>query len=351
MSKSSHKKGFTLIEVLVVMGITIILGGVGTASYFNFQEIQQIEAAAAELAGTLKDAHQRAISQDNSSAWGVNIVNTPDSTDDYYELFYGDSRAAGTVLSRTNLANGLEFLVPANGVTKEILFAKSTGLTTADHTVTIVSTRDNSVSKTTEISATSGFISSFSGLSDAPTVTSIAPNFALNTESVNITELAGADFQTGITVKLAKSGQNDILCTSVVVVNSAKLTLTCDVTDATVGAWDVIVTNPDEQSGTLSTGLVISTTGGNVTGYAWSDTDGWLSFSCSNDLSCNTVNYGVDIDPVTGLFSGYAWSDNSGWVSFNVSDLTGCPSGTCEARVTGGFIGTFPKTVSGWAKI
>ena len=148
----------------------------------------------------------------------------------------------------------------------------------------------------------------------------IIDNFAIHIE------LAGADFQTGITVKLAKSGQNDILCTSVVVVNSAKLTLTCDVTDATVGAWDVIVTNPDEQSGTLSTGLVISTTGGNVTGYAWSDTDGWLSFSCSNDLSCNTVNYGVDIDPVTGLFSGYAWSDNSGWVSFNVSDLTGCPA-------------------------
>jgi len=343
-------KGFTLVELLITMGIVVILGGIGTANYFNYQAVQVIDAVAAELAGTLRDAHQRAISQDNSSAWGVNIVNTADETNDYYELFYGDSRAAGTVLSRTTLPTGVEFLTPPSGTTREILFAKSTGLTGSDYTFSLISTRDSSLSRTTEVSKNSGLISSFTGLSDAPAVSSVAPDTALNTAVINITDLSGSNFQTDATVKLTKNGQTAITCTDVVVVDSTRLTLTCDITGAAVGAWDVVVTNPDDQAGTLSSGFIVSNQGGNVSGYAWSDNDGWVSFGCSNDSSCNTVEYGVDINSTTGLFTGYAWSDNSGWISFTASDLAGCPSGACEARVTGGFTGNFPKSVTGWAR-
>ncbi|MHB9019581.1 MAG: pilus assembly FimT family protein [Minisyncoccota bacterium] len=350
MSKMFYKRGFTLIELLIALGITTILGGIGTASYFNYQTIQVIDSAANELSGTLRDAYQRAVSQDNSSAWGVYVVNTPDETNDYYELFYGDSYATGTVLVRYNLANGLEFLVPTEGTSKEILFAKSTGLTSVDHTITIASKQDPTLFKTTQISESSGFITSYSGLSPAPVVSSIGPDYVLNIEPANIADLSGANFQTNATVKLTKSGKTDINCTDVTVVSSTRLTLICDVTAAPVGAWNVVVTNPDNQSGMLAGSFIISAKGGNVSGYAWSEDDGWISFSCSNDMSCNSVEYGVDIDPITGLFSGYAWSDNIGWISFNQSDLTGCPSGTCEARVTGGFIGTFPKTVTGWGK-
>lgn len=344
-----QNKGFTLIELLIALGITVILGGVGTANYFNFQSVQIIDGAASELAGTIRDTHQRAVSQDNSSAWGIYFVNNADETSDYYEVFYGDSYATGTVLVRTNLAAGLEFLIPISGTVEEIVFAKSTGLASTDHTITIISTRDPSLLRTTHINRDTGFITSFSGLSDAPVIDSIAPNFTLNIDPINITSLIGSNFQNSITAKITK-GATEIACTDVVVVSSTRLTFTCNVAGAAVGAWDVVVTNPDNQSGTLSSGLVVSTTGGNVSGYAWSDDDGWMSFSCSNDLSCNSVEYGVDIDPVTGLFSGYAWSDNSGWISFEQSDLIGCPSGTCEARVTGGFIGTFPKTVTGWGR-
>ena len=350
--KLSLNRGFTLMELLVVMGITVILGGVGTASYFNYQSVQVIEGAASELSGTLRDAHQRAISQDNSSAWGV-YINTIDGENDYYEIFYGDSRVSGTVMSRTDLPTGLQFLVPSQGSNKEILFAKSTGFTSIDHTITIVSLRDPSLSRTTQINRETGFISSFSGLSNAPIITSIVPNFALNTETepVNISNLSGSNFQSDATVKLTKNGQTDRVCTNVVVVDSTKLTFSCDINNAGVGSWNVVVTNPDSQTGTLASGFIVSTVGGNVSGYAWSDNDGWLSFSCDNNSSCNTVDYGVDINSISGLFSGYAWSDNLGWVSFNTSDLVGCPFGTCEARVTGGFFGTFPKSVTGWGRV
>lgn len=82
----------------------------------------------------------------------------------------------------------------------------------------------------------------------------------------------------------------------------------------------------------------------NLSGYAWSDNIGWVSFNCSDLGTCGAVDYGVDID-ANGILSGYAWSDNVGWVSFNSSDLTGCPSGTCNAKLNSG-----TGVLSGWIK-
>jgi hypothetical protein len=74
---------------------------------------------------------------------------------------------------------------------------------------------------------------------------------------------------------------------------------------------------------------------GSLSGYAWSDTVGWVSFSGSN--------YGIAVAS-DGTLSGYAWSDNIGWISANTSDLTGCPSGSCIAQLND------DGTLSGWLK-
>jgi len=139
--------------------------------------------------------------------------------------------------------------------------------------------------------------------------------------------------------------------------------------------------------------------GHNVSGWAWSENIGWISFNCNslvdtngdgicdealkvcdggtnkNKLcnpgnpeavtcpgancvdACSVVNYGVNINPSTGVFSGsenYAWSENIGWIAFadyngdgvvNSSDNI-CPSGTCQAKLD-----FLTKQVSGWAKV
>ena len=60
-----------------------------------------------------------------------------------------------------------------------------------------------------------------------------------------------------------------------------------------------------------------------LTGYAWNDTVGWISFNC-NQIShggshdCASSNYAVKIDS-NGNFYGYAWNDVAGWVSFSGS--------------------------------
>ena len=74
----------------------------------------------------------------------------------------------------------------------------------------------------------------------------------------------------------------------------------------------------------------------NFTGYAWSDTIGWISLGGSN--------YGLTLDDF-GNVSGFAWSDNVGWIQGG--SLAGFPvgSGTVSnnAKVTG-------TSLTGWLK-
>jgi hypothetical protein len=93
----------------------------------------------------------------------------------------------------------------------------------------------------------------------------------------------------------------------------------------------------------------------NLSGFAWSENIGWISFNssnCSNGVPTGCPagtppSYGVTIDPNTGLLSGYAFSENIGWITFNSSQLGGCPSGTCNAKVA---TTTSTAYLTGWAR-
>lgn len=102
--------------------------------------------------------------------------------------------------------------------------------------------------------------------------------------------------------------------------------------------------------------------GQNVSGWAWSENIGWISFNSANcdpdgngltgtstyvqcPVNQPITNYGVNID-TNHKFSGYAWSENVGWITFNESDLQGCPSTPCRADINSG-----NGEVSGWARV
>lgn len=94
----------------------------------------------------------------------------------------------------------------------------------------------------------------------------------------------------------------------------------------------------------------------NVSGWAWSENIGWISFNNTSDGS--SINYGVHIDPSTGKFSGYAWSANIGWISFNRAETGAppsndpCPDGSCIAKVEKlTDIGKSNVKVLGWARV
>jgi hypothetical protein len=80
----------------------------------------------------------------------------------------------------------------------------------------------------------------------------------------------------------------------------------------------------------------------NLSGWAWSENIGWISFNSINQGT--GANYGVKVAS-NGRLSGYAWSENIGWITFNQNELGGCPNTPCRAD--------FDKTggnVTGWAR-
>jgi len=82
----------------------------------------------------------------------------------------------------------------------------------------------------------------------------------------------------------------------------------------------------------------------NVSGYAWSENIGWISFNCTNETPpCSGTNYGVNIDQFTGNFSGYAWSENIGWIDF-------APAGPYPAAPNNAAKLGSDGLVTGWAR-
>lgn len=91
----------------------------------------------------------------------------------------------------------------------------------------------------------------------APSVDSIAPALSENTDTVSITNLVGTGFLSGATVKLTKTGQSDLVASSVSVISSNQITCRFNLNGAATGTWDVVVTNPDAQTGTLTNAFFV----------------------------------------------------------------------------------------------
>lgn len=108
---------------------------------------------------------------------------------------------------------------------------------------------------------------------------------------------------------------------------------------------------------------------GNLSGWAWNDTYGWISFYWGNASASSTASTtalcqsysgycGVSIDS-TGTFHGWAWNDTIGWISFNCSNTSSC--GTSNFNVASSWVAqpatgtldsqTFDTGVTGGAQL
>ncbi|MFA5084184.1 MAG: hypothetical protein WC475_02270 [Candidatus Paceibacterota bacterium] len=113
-------------------------------------------------------------------------------------------------------------------------------------------------------------------------------------------------------------GWIDFYSTSNVNVSSTKMT---GYASSSVGfiAFDC-ATSPNGDVCATSDFKIVNDSAGNLSGYAWSESIGWISFYCGDlDPTCATYNYRVTIDS-NGEFSGWAWNDVVGWISFNCNN-------------------------------
>ncbi len=109
--------------------------------------------------------------------------------------------------------------------------------------------------------------------------------------------------------------------------------------------------------GTGSSDFKVANDGaGNLSGWAWNDNIGWISF-CGNDSSGSgatggcpaSPTYQVKIDSSSGDFSGWAWNDVIGWISFNCNNAgigDQCSSSSYKVK-TSWRVGPNPPFVGG----
>ncbi len=122
-------KGFTLLEMMVALGIIILLAAVTVPFYNQISFSRTTESARGELTSVLRLAASQASASQNDSAFGVYILSN------HYILFRGNSYASRIAVEDRS------FDLPA-GITlsglNEVVFAKQTGLPNVTGTISLI---------------------------------------------------------------------------------------------------------------------------------------------------------------------------------------------------------------------
>lgn len=144
----TKERGFTLMEMVLAMGIMAILATVATTTYFGYRNRAILDREGTKAVAYFREALTRAEAQQGvegttSTIWAINIYNT--STSDYYELLIGG--VGGTSIDRVYLRPGITFTATTSSVTRVLVGgATTTPLSTAINFGFVV-TSDNTLTE------------------------------------------------------------------------------------------------------------------------------------------------------------------------------------------------------------
>lgn len=121
-------RGFSLVEVIVVLGVFALLAGISTATYSQFKTKSNLDIAVGSVVEAMRHAKANAEQVQGDAKWGVEVLSNQ------IVVFKGSSYGTrDTSADQTlNLPGG----ITASGLA-EIVFEKVTGTTATVGTVTL----------------------------------------------------------------------------------------------------------------------------------------------------------------------------------------------------------------------
>jgi type II secretory pathway pseudopilin PulG len=123
-----NRRGFSLVELVAVIGIAIILATVAFIYVGGRQGTSELDASASQIVALLRQAQQNALASASSTPWGVHFDNTT-STTAYFALYASSTWSPAAEVSRASLSSRISYSTSslAVGQTRNVLFAQGTG--------------------------------------------------------------------------------------------------------------------------------------------------------------------------------------------------------------------------------
>jgi prepilin-type N-terminal cleavage/methylation domain-containing protein len=127
-----HNRGFSLLEILLVVGIMGVLAAVIAFPLSSFHRAQKIRGATADVSSLVQQAQSLTLASHDSLQYGVHLTTTTAT------LFSGTTYIANAASNRvTTLPSGVTATWSLQGSGADIIFERLTGETNQYGTITL----------------------------------------------------------------------------------------------------------------------------------------------------------------------------------------------------------------------
>ncbi|MES3005074.1 MAG: GspH/FimT family protein [Patescibacteria group bacterium] len=135
INKKEKTSGFSLMEVLVVLGVLALVVSIVFSGFNSFSKTKSVGSDAETIVEILRQARNETIASKNSSAYGVHFSGNT------MTIFVGPTYSAGAATNRVISlpSNNTSLTLSLTGGVSYVLFAKISGETNQNGTITVSS--------------------------------------------------------------------------------------------------------------------------------------------------------------------------------------------------------------------
>lgn len=150
----SWRRGFTVIELILVLGIIVILSTVSFVGLSGRKNKTELDGVTKQMVSLLREAQSRAVSQSSSTVWGARFANVT-STSPFYALFVGATYSTSTERGHYALPSGIVYATStlSLGSSTDIVFSQISGAASTSTSIKIYLSSQPSSSSTITVSS------------------------------------------------------------------------------------------------------------------------------------------------------------------------------------------------------